>query len=169
MQVHSFLCRDNKSTLMSNSDNMRAMGKFDFETLEGRVQYAISLTGKRPTQLSGIIGVSPSAIYQWRDGLVNNIKATNLFPLARESGLSAEWILEGKGPIKPEVAEKDAVDLSRLSDIIVTVETFLQKSHLDVTAEDKAILIQHIISELGDLPLSDDVLSATIKALRYSK
>jgi len=67
-------------------------------TLGERIAHVIKSYQGNQTDLGKAVGVSRGAVSQWKVGEAKNIKAENLFPLARVTGFSPEWIATGKGP-----------------------------------------------------------------------
>ena len=70
------------------------------DTLSERIAYVISQYEGTQADLAVKINVTKSAVGQWKNGFIKNIRPENLFPLARETGFSAEWIGTGKGSMQ---------------------------------------------------------------------
>jgi len=68
------------------------------KNLGERIAHVIKSYPGNQTELGNEVGVSRGAVSQWKVGEAKAIKAENLFPLARATGYSPEWIATGKGP-----------------------------------------------------------------------
>lgn len=78
-------------------------------TLEDRVIDAIESTGysNDVVKLSGMIGVSKQAVYDWKNGRsIRNIKGKHLIGLSELSGYEPLWIMLGKGPKKRNLTDE---------------------------------------------------------------
>lgn len=57
--------------------------------------------------------VSRQTVYNWRRGDCTNLTGESLVELAEISGLSARWIINGKGPKIPTVTlSQEAIDMA---------------------------------------------------------
>ena len=65
-----------------------------------RIQHAIEVSGETPAELARRCGVTRAAIVQWAD--TGKISAVQVADLADATGVSAEWLLTGKGGYSPE-------------------------------------------------------------------
>lgn len=118
--MYSILYSD-KSSILSNGanilDNMKALALNNMDTLGDRVAFVLSTFEGNQTSAAKAIGVTRGAVSQWKLGDVKRIRPENLFPLARITGYSAEWIATGAGPMHPtnqlSVEEKKLIELFR--------------------------------------------------------
>lgn len=70
--------------------------------LSERIAHAINNCGKKPSVVAKEAGVSAARISQLADPTTGSgIKAELLYPLARVTGYSPQWLAEGIGPQKP--------------------------------------------------------------------
>lgn len=76
------------------------------QTISERIAYAITTCGKKPGDLAREIGVSAARISQLKDG-IGSVKAEHLFPLARATHVSAQWLAEGTGEQRHNVTDTD--------------------------------------------------------------
>lgn len=69
-------------------------------TLTDRVKDAVSEAEKTLSvqAIAKACNVSVQSVYNWRRGGASNLKGETLVELAEVSGLSARWIINGKGP-----------------------------------------------------------------------
>lgn len=118
--MYSILYMD-KSSILSNCanilNNMNSLALNHIETLGDRVAFVLSTYEGNQTSAAKAIGVTRGAVSQWKLGDVKRIRPENLFPLARITGYSAEWIATGTGPMKPtsqlSTEEKNLIELFR--------------------------------------------------------
>lgn len=62
-----------------------------------RIEMAIKNSGMTRSAIAKLCGVSPSAVTQWLNADTNAPKADNLLKLARATGVSYTWLIDGKG------------------------------------------------------------------------
>lgn len=67
------------------------------KTLQERVEFAIT-QGFTVGQIAAAIGVSHSAVSQWKSGIVKSLKADSADGLARLTGWNSTWWAKGEGP-----------------------------------------------------------------------
>lgn len=70
---------------------------FYVSTLEERTLQAIK-AGYKPAQLARAAGVDDAAVAHWKAGRTKTLKAKSALGLARMTGWSAQWWLDGTGP-----------------------------------------------------------------------
>ena len=76
--------------------------------LSERIAHAINSCGKKPGVIAKEAGVSAARISQLADpALGSGIKAELLYPLARATGYSPQWLAEGVGPQRPVSPEEE--------------------------------------------------------------
>lgn len=68
------------------------------ETLSERVVFARELVRLTQSQLAREVNVSPSAIHQIEKGHTKSLKAPTAIAIERRTGVSAEWLMSGRGP-----------------------------------------------------------------------
>lgn len=68
--------------------------------LSERIAYVVSQFDGTQVDLANRIGITKSAVGQWKNGHVKNIRPDNLYSLAKATGFSAEWIGTGKGEMR---------------------------------------------------------------------
>ena len=66
-------------------------------TLEDRTKMAID-AGHKPAQLARAAGVDDAAVAHWKAGRTKTLKAKSALGLAKLTGWSAQWWLDGTGP-----------------------------------------------------------------------
>ncbi|QZA80258.1 helix-turn-helix domain-containing protein [Deefgea piscis] len=104
--------------------------------LSTRLKQALSASSLKQKDLAKRIGVTPSAITQWKTGNIKQLEASNLLNIARELGINPEWLATGKGEMS---SEKHAL-------------TVIQTSALDI--ENENIANSHVfIPELKVAPV----------------
>lgn len=74
-------------------------------TIGDRIRHARTQAELTQDQLAAKIGVTKSAVSQWENGNVENLRPTNLFALEEATAFSARWFITGKGPQK--IKDKD--------------------------------------------------------------
>ena len=98
MYIHNAECSKlhyQKSSLL----HRKRTKLYSMNDLSERVSYVISQYDGTQVDLSKAIGITKSAVGQWKNGHIKNIRPDNLFSLAHATGFSAEWIGTGKGPM----------------------------------------------------------------------
>lgn len=65
--------------------------------LGGRIKAAREARGLTQPELGRIVGVSKSAVNQWENGVVQNLKLTNLFAVAQAVGKDVRELVFGEG------------------------------------------------------------------------
>jgi len=68
--------------------------------IAARIQSAIDSSGLTPAELARRCGVTRAAVVQWAD--TGKISAVQIADFASAAGVSAEWLLTGKGGYSPE-------------------------------------------------------------------
>ncbi|MFK5950903.1 MAG: helix-turn-helix domain-containing protein [Methylococcales bacterium] len=71
-------------------------------TLGERVAYVLEHYEGNQAGLAREVGITRSAVGQWKKGTIKHIRPENLFPLAKETGFSAKWIGTGIGNEKAD-------------------------------------------------------------------
>jgi transcriptional regulator with XRE-family HTH domain len=74
--------------------------------LSDRVKECLEVIGGSQAELARQLGVSRSAVGQWLQGNVKDIRSEALFTLARLANVRPEWLALGESPKKP--TSKDA-------------------------------------------------------------
>jgi SOS-response transcriptional repressor LexA len=74
-------------------------------SISARITAAREAAHLSKSELARRLGRSPSAVTQWESGETRALKAESLIGIARETGVRAEWLETGKGPMRA-----DAVD-----------------------------------------------------------
>lgn len=87
--------------------------------LSDRIAYVIRRFDGTQVELANAIGITKSAVGQWKNGHIKYIRPENLFALAKATGFSAEWLGTGKGemfnPDKLSSEETRLINLFRSS------------------------------------------------------
>lgn len=107
----------------------RSVGRMETITLEDRLRAVQDALGKdTQVALCRASGASSSVVNQWFTGGIKSIHPRYAFPIQHETGISAEWLILGTGPmmlregmieVTPEEMELLAV-LRQLPDIYKT-------------------------------------------------
>lgn len=84
------------------------------DTIGTRIKEAREAAGLNQAQLAARIGVERQAISQLESGVTKNPKPANLLKIARVTGYSIVWLIEGRGPRNAKEAAEDWLDLSNL-------------------------------------------------------
>ncbi|MCG9026732.1 helix-turn-helix domain-containing protein [Laribacter hongkongensis] len=73
-----------------------------YMALSDRLKLALAQSGKTRAELTKHIGIKAPSMTAWLDGTTKNIKSENLLKAAAFLGVSAEWLVSGKGEMKQE-------------------------------------------------------------------
>lgn len=112
--------------------------------LSDRVSYVISQYDGSQVDLANAIGITKSAVGQWKNGHIKNIRPNNLFALAHATGFSAEWIGTGKGNMRELDSitdeEKQVIEAYRTASDSVKfmLKTILEASETENISTSKA-------------------------------
>lgn len=68
-------------------------------TLATRITQAREKAGLSKRELSRLVECSPSAVTQWESGATMNLRAASLLAIAAATGVRAEWLEAGRGPM----------------------------------------------------------------------
>lgn len=79
-------------------------------TLQERIQYAITASGKTVADVVQKCHVSAQAAYAWIRGDIKNLRNEHLFALAELTGFEARWIATGQGPDRPPRGKNEKVN-----------------------------------------------------------
>jgi transcriptional regulator with XRE-family HTH domain len=87
--------------------------KLDFMAgkLSERINLIISETNSKPAAIAKAAKVSGSTVMYWRNGQTREIKSKYARALAQHFGYSADWLMYGEGPSRPESRRKAATEL----------------------------------------------------------
>lgn len=67
------------------------------QNINDRIIEALDSTGKKDAEIAREVGISKSAITQWRKGHVKGMRAETAAALERATGYSATWLATGRG------------------------------------------------------------------------
>lgn len=108
------LTLQNTSMLDCQRTTIRTMATAD------RIKLALKEAGVEDrairSTLASICGVSPQAVAQWFSGATKDIRPAHLDAIATAYGLSLHWLITGKGPMKKDAAEFEALFSGASSD-----------------------------------------------------
>lgn len=88
----------------------RACRLVRMDTLQKRIQFAITASGKNIADVAQACGVSAQAAYAWVRGDIKNLRNEHLFALADLTGFEAKWIATGNGPDRPPYGKREKVN-----------------------------------------------------------
>lgn len=71
-------------------------------TIGDRIRQAREALGLTQPALARRVGVTKSAVNQWEHGQTKRLEGENLLRCARALGVSPDWLLSGKGPMRPD-------------------------------------------------------------------
>lgn len=65
-----------------------------------RIEWAIAQSGRTLTEVADAVGVTHSALSQWKSGTTNlhSAKVGNVLRFCEATGVSMDWLLTGDGP-----------------------------------------------------------------------
>jgi transcriptional regulator with XRE-family HTH domain len=104
-------------------------------TLEERFKFARQQAGLTQAELSRAIGISKSAVSQIESGKTRNLKAATLVALERVSGISSQWIVNGRGEprVGPRLSAQDSEQIERIySELKKLPASYRQKIEQDI-------------------------------------
>lgn len=68
-------------------------------TLADRINKALDFSGRKPVELARACGVEPPSVSAWRSGRTKSLKMETGVRAAEFLGVSAKWLMDGKGPM----------------------------------------------------------------------
>ena len=111
------------------------------ETLGQRIRQAREAKGLMQKQLGSLVGKSESAVSQWENGGIREIKGATLGKLASELGVSIDWLLSGEVEDHTRICGKIADYWPHL--------TARQRAQIEAEAEAMAQHNIELLAELG--------------------
>lgn len=116
-------------------------------------------------------GVKPSSVHNWLSGETKSLKPNGLFAAARALNVQPEWLMSGRGPMRPVIPGPDSpsmplrLDREALETAIRLLEDVFAVDGLEFEAVKQADLIASTYEELAGNPDSN-VTALTVKISR---
>lgn len=85
-------------------------------TMAERIKLARERAELSQVALAKLIGVSRSAVYQWEHGITKQLTAENIVELQRATGVSASWIITGRGAMESIELRAEQAQLLRAAE-----------------------------------------------------
>lgn len=79
-------------------------------TLAHRITQARTAAGLAKVDLARRVGCSASAVTQWESGATRELRAASLLAIAQSTGVRAEWLETGRGPMVAGDHEPNVTD-----------------------------------------------------------
>lgn len=87
--------------------NMASFKLANMETWNERLAKALRDSKMQAIDLANKVGVKPSAVTQWTNGVTKRIDGENLLRAARALGVTADWLMFGDSQSKSPVANEE--------------------------------------------------------------
>lgn len=81
--------------------------------LKDRIEKLIEVTGWNSSKIADEAKVSKSAVTHWRNGSTVEIKSETASNLAKNSGFTVQWLIDGRGPMTPEASNVSQANPAR--------------------------------------------------------
>lgn len=70
-------------------------------SFQDRLKQALSESALNQGDVARKAGMSPGALTMWKNGTIMNPEARNVSSIARVLGINSDWLIDGKGPMRP--------------------------------------------------------------------
>ena len=99
-------------------------------TWHERLKKAMEEAGMSPADLARAVGASTASVSEWTNGITRELKATNSERVCAALKINHRWLILGKGPMRPGVAEPYADYDTRVSPRLAEMINQLDQDHL---------------------------------------
>ena len=69
-------------------------------SFQKRLKQALTESGLTQGEVARRAGITPGALTMWKNGTIMNPEARHVASMARILGISSDWLIDGKGPMK---------------------------------------------------------------------
>lgn len=126
------------------------------ETVWDRVLEAMLRSGYKErgiqARIADLVGVKQPSVAKWKDG--GNIATENLITLSDKLGVSLDWLLTGKGPMRrPKQGEAPKIDGEALSQAVAMLDMLCADHGRSPPTEKRVELVRQFyeLALTGDL------------------